>query len=248
MIELYFDYKFKVCLLFYVTCSMLHDMRYNARQLRELKESTVQSEVSKIKRRPLYFILENIYDTYNVGGLFRLADALAVERMYLCGQTEIPPNAKIKKASIGTYKVVPWIYKTTVVEAIEDLKSKVKSQKSKVPEKEIKPIILKEGKRERLSLEIQLESKQETYSNIKSTRSSTILIIAVEQDKRSIDYRKADYILPLALVFGNETFGVLPETLDAVDKIVEIPMWGVNKSLNVIVSAAIVSYQALARS
>ncbi|MBP7967534.1 TrmH family RNA methyltransferase, partial [Candidatus Woesebacteria bacterium] len=47
---------------------------------------------------------------------------------------------------------------------------------------------------------------------------------------------------PVALLVGNETYGVLPETLKQVDHIVEIPMWGINKSLNVIVSAAIVSY------
>jgi len=46
----------------------------------------------------------------------------------------------------------------------------------------------------------------------------------------------------VALVFGNETSGITAETLKLVDQIVEIPMWGINKSLNVIVSAAIVSY------
>jgi len=51
--------------------------------------------------------------------------------------------------------------------------------------------------------------------------------------------------MPLALVVGNETYGVTKETLKEVDQIVEIPMWGVNRSLNVIVSAAIVGYHAI---
>ncbi len=169
-------------------------MKLNAQQLRELEEKHVQGELREIKRRPLYFILENIYDTYNIGGLFRLADALAVEKIYLCGECEIPPNSRIKKASIGTYKVVPWEYCKTAAEAISKLKVK---------------------------------------------------IIAVEQDKNSVPYNQAQYKLPLALLFGNETYGVLPETLKLVDQIVEIPMWGINKSLNVIVSAAIVSYFAI---
>ena len=67
-------------------------------------------------------------------------------------------------------------------------------------------------------------------------------IIAVEQNSKSTDYRKTDYRLPLALIFGNESYGITPETLALADQIVEIPMWGINKSLNVIVSAAIVSY------
>jgi len=48
----------------------------------------------------------------------------------------------------------------------------------------------------------------------------------------------------VALIVGNETSGVTEETLKFADQIVEIPMWGINKSLNVIVSAAIVSYWA----
>lgn len=171
-------------------------MKLNAKELRDIKEEDIIDKLKSIKRRPIYFILENIYDTYNIGGLFRLADALAIEKMYICGESEIPPNSKIKKASIGTYKVVPWEYKKSAKEAIEEL------------------------------------------------RKFPISIVAVEQHPTSISYQKADYILPLALILGNESYGVTEETLRQVDKIVEIPMWGINKSLNVIVSAAIVSYWA----
>lgn len=180
-------------------CYKLHVTRYmgklNAQQLRELGEKKAIGEMKKIKRRPLYFILENIYDTYNIGGLFRLADALAIEKIYICGESEIPPNSRIKKASIGTYKVVPWEYKKTAGEAIDELTSNFSPQ-----------------------------------------------IIAVEQHPRAINYTTAVYRLPLTLIFGNETSGITEETLRLADQIVEIPMFGINKSLNVIVSAAIVSY------
>src|SRR3989339_2182848 len=96
-------------------------MKLNAKELRDVKEVDIVEKLKTIKRRPMYFILENIYDTYNIGGLFRLADALAIKKMYICGESEIPPNSKIKKASIGTYKVVPWEYKKTAKEAIEEL-------------------------------------------------------------------------------------------------------------------------------
>ena len=169
-------------------------MKLNAKELRDVEEADIQEKLKLIKRRPIYFILENIYDTYNIGGLFRLADALAIEKLYLCGETEVPPNSKIKKASIGTYKVVPWEYKKSAAEVITELKAK------------------------------------------------KVSVIAVEQDTSSIPYTEAEYAAPLAIIVGNETYGVLPETLKMADQIVEIPMWGVNKSLNVIVSAAIVSY------
>ena len=86
-------------------------MKLNAKELRTVDESIVKEQTAHIVRHPIYFILENVYDTYNIGGLFRLADAIGVSKMYLCGQMEIPPNSKIKKASIGTYKIVPWEYK-----------------------------------------------------------------------------------------------------------------------------------------
>jgi len=176
-------------------------MKLNAKQLRTASETEAKEAVSK-KRNPLYLILENVYDTYNIGGLFRLADGLNVEKLYLCGLMETPPHPKIKKSSIGTYKIVPWEYKKTVKEAIMDIESH-----------------LSEGEK--------------------------LLSVAVEQDKRSIPYTQIEYSRPTALIVGNETYGVLPETLDIVNTIAEIPMWGINKSLNVIVSAAVVSYEAI---
>ena len=176
-------------------------MKLNAKELRDVDEKEIADKLKSIKRRPLYFILENIYDTYNIGGLFRLADALAIEKIYLCGEMEVPPNSRIKKASIGTYKVVNWEYKKTAKEAIGSFKDE-----------------------------------------LKNFPASSSLVIAVEQAKNSIPYQKANYSLPLALILGNESYGVTEETLKLCDKIVEIPMWGINKSLNVIVSAAIVSY------
>lgn len=100
--------------------------RFNAKELRDLPEdSTAEIQAADISRSPLYLILDNVYDTYNIGGLFRLADALAVSKIYLCGISETPPNPRIKKASIGTYKVVPWEYCATTMEAIEKLRTEV---------------------------------------------------------------------------------------------------------------------------
>jgi tRNA G18 (ribose-2'-O)-methylase SpoU len=174
-------------------------MKLNAKELRDVDPSDISLDMKKIKRNSLYLIVENVYDTYNIGGLFRLADALAVEKIYLCGEMEIPPDPRIAKSSVGTYKVVPWEYKETAQLAIEDLHKK----------------------------------------NVK--------VYAVEQSDTSQLFTDINYSLPAALLVGNETYGVLPETLELADQIVEIPMWGVNKSLNVIVSAAIVSYFVLSK-
>jgi tRNA G18 (ribose-2'-O)-methylase SpoU len=99
-------------------------IKLKAAELRTL-EST-KEELKKIKRREIYFILDNILDTYNTGGIFRLADALGVKKIYLCGVTETPPNTRIKKASINTTEWVKWRYAETASEAIKDLRLKIK--------------------------------------------------------------------------------------------------------------------------
>jgi len=205
------------------------NVKLNAQELRDLEEKRAIGEMKNIKRRPIYFILENIYDTYNIGGLFRLADALAVSKIYLCGESEIPPNSRIKKASIGTYKIVPWQYCKTAKEAIESLKCEMRNEKL---DKDV-------GSEKKITHHI--SKIQPLISNFQ------LRIIAVEQSSKSIPYTQARYNFPIALIFGNESFGITPETLKLVDQIVEIPMWGINKSLNVIVSAAIVSYWIVAK-
>src|SRR6266851_607439 len=100
-------------------------MKLDAKKLR-LSEHDPQ-EFKKIKRNPVYIIVDNVLDTYNIGSIFRLADAVAVEKVYLCGGTEIPPHHRIKKASINTTEWVTWEYAETAVSAIKSLKLKVKN-------------------------------------------------------------------------------------------------------------------------
>jgi len=172
-------------------------MKLVARQLRTTKPSKAQ--LKKIKRRDIYFILDDVLDTYNVGGIFRLADAVGVKKIYLCGQTETPPNPRIKKASINTTEWVDWEYQDSGSDAIAKLKKEIPD----------------------------------------------VQIIAVEQDKKSIPFSEIDYKLPLVFIVGNETTGISNDVLKACDYIAEIPMWGVNKSLNVIISLGVVVYRAV---
>ncbi|MFC1649474.1 TrmH family RNA methyltransferase [Patescibacteria group bacterium] len=83
-----------------------------------------EKDLRKIKRNPIYFILDRIIDTYNVGSLFRLADAVAVKKMYLCGDMEFPPNSRIHKAAVGTEKWVPWKRETSTLKTVRKLKKK----------------------------------------------------------------------------------------------------------------------------
>lgn len=177
-------------------------IKLNADQLRKYQISKIKSQKSKIKKQEIYIVLDNVLDTYNIGSIFRLADAVAAKKIYLCGGTETPPNHRIKKASINTTQWVEWNYKETALEAINDLRLKIKD----------------------------------------------IQIIAIEQSKNSIQYDKFNYTLPICLVLGNETTGVSKEVLKMADAVVELPMFGVNISLNVMVSLGVVLYKVIEKT
>jgi len=59
-------------------------------------------------------ILHNVRSTYNVGSIFRTADAAGCEKIYLCGITPAPRdrfgrvNEKISKVALGAENFIPW--------------------------------------------------------------------------------------------------------------------------------------------
>jgi tRNA G18 (ribose-2'-O)-methylase SpoU len=169
----------------------------NSHQLRASKLEEGSRLQKNLKRNPIVIVLDNVLDTYNIGTFFRLADAIAAEKIYLCGPVVTPPNLKIHRSSIGTWKWIPW------------------------------------------------ENILETGDCLRKLKSDGYQITAVELAKNSVDYRKASYKKPVALVLGSEANGISEETLKLCDQIVEIPMHGINKSLNVLVSASIITYDVV---
>src|SRR3989344_2937993 len=100
-------------------------MKLGAKELRTTRSTILQKR--KLKKNPIYIIVDNVLDTYNVGAIFRLADAVAAEKVILCGKTETPPHTRIKKASINTTEWVEWEYSETAVSSIKNLKLKIKN-------------------------------------------------------------------------------------------------------------------------
>ncbi|MCU0329576.1 MAG: TrmH family RNA methyltransferase [Candidatus Kapabacteria bacterium] len=76
------------------------------------------SEVSTIPRLPVVAILENIRSAYNVGSIFRSADAFRIGGLVLAGYTAVPPRADIAKTALGADATVPWMTFASTVEAI----------------------------------------------------------------------------------------------------------------------------------
>ena len=59
-------------------------------------------------RLPLRLVVHDLELAANVGTLFRVADALGVERLHLSGTTPHPPDARLRKAARATDAHVPW--------------------------------------------------------------------------------------------------------------------------------------------
>lgn len=83
---------------------------------------------------------------------------------------------------------------------------------------------------------------------IKRLKNKGYTIIALEQDLRSVDYKKAKFKKEkIALLVGNETGGIPKKILDHCDMIVEIPMRGKKESLNVSVAVGVVLFRIFDR-
>lgn len=176
---------------------MANQIKLGSKELRITPPTT--EELATIKRNPIYLVLDNVLDTYNIGSLFRLADAVGVEKMYLCGEMQYPPSSRIHKAAVGTENWVPWEKRDSTLEVVKQLK--------------------KQG----------------------------VCCLAVEQSSKSISYKELSNKIrfPIAIIVGHETDGVAKEVLNEVDTIVELPMYGVNKSFNVWGSAAVIAYKVV---
>ncbi len=68
-------------------------------------------------------------------------------------------------------------------------------------------------------------------------------VYALEQDIKSIHYKKAKYSDKVALICGNEPYGIDKKILAKADTIVEIPQFGTKESLNVVVATGIVLFE-----
>jgi tRNA G18 (ribose-2'-O)-methylase SpoU len=150
-----------------------------------------------------YLILHNIRSTYNVGSIFRTAEACGVSKIFLTGYTPKPVDKfgrevkAISKTALGAEKIVSWEYSPRPNPIIKKLKK--------------------------------LDFK----------------IIGIEQDKKSVDYKKVKIDQSVAFLLGNEVKGLSKQLLDQCDLITEIPMIGKKESLNVSVATGVALFRIL---
>jgi tRNA G18 (ribose-2'-O)-methylase SpoU len=158
-----------------------------------------------MSKRQTILILDNIRSVYNVGSIFRTADAAGISKIFLVGETPAPVDRfgrkrkDLAKVALGAENNIEWEYSKTTVSVLNTLK------------------------------------KQGFY------------IVAIEQDKNSIDYKKISLKNKnfVAFVLGSETKGLAKSVLKKCDVVAEVPMMGKKECLNVSVSFGVVVFRIL---
>lgn len=80
-------------------------------------------EFARMGRMPVAVVLDDVRSAQNVGAFFRTGDAFAVERLYLCGITPVPPVREIHKTALGAELTVAWSHEPDAAECVRRLRT-----------------------------------------------------------------------------------------------------------------------------
>ena len=193
-------------------------MKNRKLKIEEMGRMNVE-EFKASEKMPLIVVLDDVRSMYNVGSVFRTADAFRVEAIYLCGITAQPPHPEIHKTALGAEDTVTWQHFPTALEAVQALKANGYTVFS---------IEQCEGSTLLSDLNLQPSALQNQTSNLN---------LQLGEAKSQTSNPK------YALVLGNEVKGVHQEVVDASDGCIEIPQFGTKHSLNVSTTAGIVIWE-----
>ena len=161
-----------------------------------------------------------------MGSIFRTADGVGVDKIYLCGYTPIP---KLSKSAIRP-TLDPRLFAREFSSGhMADLLENHKIAKTALGAEKFVP----------------WEQYKQTWRLLEKLKRDGVSIVALEQTKKSMDYRKFKPKFPMALVLGNEVGGLSEQILEYCDKIIEIPMYGKKESLNVSVATGVALYKVV---
>jgi tRNA G18 (ribose-2'-O)-methylase SpoU len=83
-----------------------------------------REEFRRLKRNPIYLVLDGLKCAHNVGTILRLSDALLIDKVYLCSDTVLPLTRKVRKGSLGSERWVDWEHREDALDTVSKLKDK----------------------------------------------------------------------------------------------------------------------------
>ena len=90
-------------------------------RLRAQQAQTPGQPGLSIPRLPIAVLVDDVRSLWNVGSIFRTADACGVREILLCGITGCPPRVQIAKTALGAEQAVAWRYRADAAEALGQL-------------------------------------------------------------------------------------------------------------------------------
>ncbi|KAL6064475.1 TrmH family RNA methyltransferase [Balamuthia mandrillaris] len=220
---------------------------------------------------PLTLVLDNIRSAFNVGSIFRTAECLGVQKIYLCGYTATPEEGKAtQRTTMNAHHHVRWEWRQHVKEVVQELKrgeeggdaaggkggrgmpiialETVKDQPTIFDFSFPPPFVKKlkeEGEEEEEEKGEQKASKKIKKNGVKRKRENADQEEDQEERKEPEHMEEEEEEVGCALILGNERHGIESDLLAMCDAVVSIPCRGVKNSLNVGVAFGICGYEIL---
>ena len=192
---------------------------YRKLKITEMNRISVQ-QFHDAEKLPLVVVLDGVRSLYNVGSVFRTADAFRLTGVVLCGITATPPNAEIHKTALGAEDSVAWKHFNDTMEAVQWLRNEGYT---------LLAIEQCEGSTMLNDFHPNISNGLESLPSRGDLEGSTSL--PSQYDSQGFKY---------AVILGNEVKGVQQCVVDACDGCIEIPQFGTKHSMNVSVTAGII--------
>ena len=202
----------------------------------DLNPAKNKDEMEK-KTFPLILLLDNVRSAFNVGSIFRTADACNCHTILTTGITPHPNGSgmeKLQKCALGADRIVSTKHFDTTLEAIEYLRIAyprwtVVGMETTNDSQCYTDVVYPGGEND------DTEKIEMSKEGIKDSLDKQI----------ETDISIRSHSVGTVLVLGNEVTGVDTEIMTKLDLIVEIPMFGAKNSLNIAACAPVVMYEIL---
>lgn len=192
----------------------------SAHELRHSLTDEIKEECKKYERNNIHIVLDNVVDTYNIGSAFRIADSIFAKKVWICGKDVATPlDRQVQKSSVNTCDLIEW----EVLENTIDIFTKFLPWS-------------KEPNRDGIFFAIE-KLNDDVFSK------KTIPLNKFKSLVYTYKCWKPD--IPLCIIIGSESKGISNNVLEKVNAIIEIPMHGINNSMNVMNALAIACYSLI---
>lgn len=195
-------------------------------------------------------VFDDVENPTNVGAMFRSAAALGIEAVVLTGSSSDPLYRRASRVSVGTVFQIPWIKLRKNKKSSDKVmgesdkvivpSDKAMGESDKVTDRSDKMM------GEEASNSVMLNNPDDgisCYIDILHALGFKTAAMALSDNSVSIRDERLKSEEKLAIILGNEGFGLSDEVIEASDYVVKIPMKNNVDSLNVAAASSVVFWE-----